>query len=66
MSWRSRDRDTYAGNAIVKALAWAMALGRSALADDSGLEVRALGWGPGDVGPSPPTTGQGSNGSSKG
>jgi len=41
------DRDTYAGNAIVKALAWAMALGRSALADDSGLEVRALGWGPG-------------------
>jgi len=41
------DRGTYAGNAAVKALAWAMALGRSALADDSGLEVRALGWGPG-------------------
>jgi len=41
------DRGTYAGNAAVKALAWAMALGRSALADDSGLEVRALGWEPG-------------------
>ena len=41
------DRDTYAGNAVIKALAWSLALGRPALADDSGLEVSSLNWGPG-------------------
>ena len=41
------NRDTYAGNAVLKAMAWAKALGRSVLADDSGIEVRTLGWGPG-------------------
>lgn len=41
------DRDTYAGNAVTKALAWSSALGRPALADDSGLEVSSLNWGPG-------------------
>lgn len=41
------NRDTYAGNAVLKGMAWARALGRSVLADDSGIEVEALGWGPG-------------------
>jgi len=38
---------TYAENAIAKALFYARATGRCALADDSGLEVAALGGGPG-------------------
>lgn len=39
--------DTYAVNAMLKARAWARASGLPSLADDSGLEVAALGWGPG-------------------
>jgi XTP/dITP diphosphohydrolase len=39
--------DTYSGNAIAKALAYAAATGFLALADDSGLEVSALGNAPG-------------------
>lgn len=38
---------TYAENALLKARAWAEATGYPALADDSGLEVEALGWKPG-------------------
>ncbi|GHV34938.1 non-canonical purine NTP pyrophosphatase [Synergistales bacterium] len=38
---------TYASNAVLKARAWAAASGLPALADDSGLEVEALGWRPG-------------------
>jgi len=38
---------TYAENATVKADAYCRASGRLTLADDSGLEVAALGWGPG-------------------
>lgn len=38
---------SYAENAILKAKAWSRALGMPALADDSGLEVRELAWGPG-------------------
>jgi XTP/dITP diphosphohydrolase len=38
---------TFEANAIKKALAVARGTGRLALADDSGLEVEALGWGPG-------------------
>lgn len=38
---------TYAENAIAKARFYAMATGLYALADDSGLEVAALGGGPG-------------------
>lgn len=38
---------TYAANAILKAHAWAGLTGIPALADDSGLEVRALDWKPG-------------------
>ena len=38
---------TYAENAIAKARFYAMATGLCALADDSGLEVAALGRGPG-------------------
>lgn len=38
---------TYAENALIKARAAARATGLAALADDSGLEVRALDWGPG-------------------
>ncbi len=41
------DSDTYAGNAAKKALAFARASGMVALADDSGLEVDALGGAPG-------------------
>ena len=37
----------YEENALIKARAWANFTGIPALADDSGLEVRALGWGPG-------------------
>jgi XTP/dITP diphosphohydrolase len=41
------DAPTYAGNAAAKALAFARAAGLVALADDSGLEVDALGGEPG-------------------
>jgi XTP/dITP diphosphohydrolase len=39
--------DTYVGNAMLKARATARALGVAALADDSGIEVDALGGAPG-------------------
>lgn len=39
--------DTYAENASAKAVAFAAASGLISLADDSGIEVAALGWGPG-------------------
>jgi len=39
--------DTYAENALIKARAAAEAAGRAAIADDSGIEAEALGWGPG-------------------
>lgn len=39
--------DTYADNAIIKARSYARATGLCALADDSGLEVEALGGAPG-------------------
>ena len=39
--------DTYAENASVKADAFARATGLVSLADDSGIEIAALGWGPG-------------------
>ncbi len=39
--------NTFAGNAAIKALAAARAAGLAALADDSGLEVAALGGAPG-------------------
>lgn len=39
--------DTYAVNAMLKARAWAQASGLPSLADDSGLEVAALGGAPG-------------------
>jgi XTP/dITP diphosphohydrolase len=38
---------TYAENATAKAIAYARASGLPALADDSGIEVAALDWGPG-------------------
>ena len=38
---------TYAENAAAKASAYSLASGMPALADDSGLEVAALDWGPG-------------------
>lgn len=38
---------SYKENAILKAASVAKAIGKTALADDSGLEVEALGWGPG-------------------
>ncbi len=41
------DGTTYASNAWIKARAWAQATGLPSLADDSGVEVRALGWRPG-------------------
>ena len=41
------DRDTFAGNATKKAIEVSRALGLPALADDSGLEVEALGGRPG-------------------
>jgi XTP/dITP diphosphohydrolase len=37
----------YEENALIKARAWANFTGIPAIADDSGLEARALGWGPG-------------------
>ena len=39
--------DTYAENAMAKADAYARASGLLSLADDSGIEVAALDWGPG-------------------
>ncbi len=39
--------ETYAENAAAKAGAFARASGMLSLADDSGIEVAALGWGPG-------------------
>ena len=39
--------ETYAENAIAKADAFARASGLLTVADDSGIEVAALGWGPG-------------------
>jgi len=41
------DRDTFEGNAVKKAVDVAQCTGRIALADDSGLEVTALGGAPG-------------------
>jgi XTP/dITP diphosphohydrolase len=41
------DADTFEGNARIKAVAYARALGMPCLADDSGLEVDALGGAPG-------------------
>ncbi len=41
------DSCSYAGNAIKKAIEWAGVSGMVTLADDSGLEVRSLDWGPG-------------------
>lgn len=41
------DADTFEGNARIKATAYARALKTSCLADDSGLEVDALGGAPG-------------------
>jgi XTP/dITP diphosphohydrolase len=38
---------TYEENALIKARAWARSAGIPAIADDSGLEVRHLGWAPG-------------------
>lgn len=43
------DGRTYAHNALKKARFWAEKTGMPALADDSGLEVRAISWGPGTV-----------------
>jgi XTP/dITP diphosphohydrolase len=37
----------YEENAVIKARSWANFTGLPAIADDSGLEVRALGWRPG-------------------
>ncbi len=39
--------DSYAENAAAKAAAFARASGLISVADDSGIEVAALGWGPG-------------------
>jgi XTP/dITP diphosphohydrolase len=39
--------ETYADNALIKARAAALATGRPAFADDSGIEAEALGWRPG-------------------
>jgi XTP/dITP diphosphohydrolase len=39
--------ETYAANAAAKAVAFCQASGLVTLADDSGIEVAALGWGPG-------------------
>jgi len=41
------DADSFEGNARIKAKAYAAALGESCLAEDSGLEVDALGGAPG-------------------
>lgn len=41
------DEDTYRGNAERKAIAYAKTYNMPAIADDSGLEIRFLGWKPG-------------------
>jgi XTP/dITP diphosphohydrolase len=41
--------ESYEENALIKAREWAKAFGLTALADDSGLEVRALGMAPGVI-----------------
>jgi XTP/dITP diphosphohydrolase len=41
------DGDTFAANALGKARAAAAAMGRAAIADDSGIEAQALGGAPG-------------------
>ena len=41
------DGDSYAANALIKARAGALALGRAVIADDSGIESAALGGRPG-------------------
>ena len=41
------DRDTFEGNAVKKAVEVCQCTGKPALADDSGLEVDALGGAPG-------------------
>ncbi len=46
---------TYEGNALLKATALAAASQGPALADDSGIEVEAMGWGPGVVSARTPT-----------
>ncbi|MDR1885516.1 MAG: non-canonical purine NTP pyrophosphatase, RdgB/HAM1 family, partial [Synergistaceae bacterium] len=43
----AEDGRSYEENALIKARTWAHSTGIPALADDSGLEVRHLGWGPG-------------------
>lgn len=43
----AENADTFAGNARIKAVSYAQELGRICLADDSGLEVDALGGAPG-------------------
>lgn len=43
----AEDGDTFEANAKIKAIAYARATGRTCLADDSGLEVDALGGAPG-------------------
>ena len=43
----AEDAPSYAANAIAKAVAYARATGLRAIADDSGLEVNALGGAPG-------------------
>ena len=43
----SEPHDSYAENASAKAVAYCRASGLPALADDSGIEVAALEWGPG-------------------
>ncbi|HSC89044.1 MAG TPA: non-canonical purine NTP pyrophosphatase, partial [Polyangiaceae bacterium] len=43
----AEDATTFEGNARAKAVGYAQALGRACLADDSGLEVDALGGAPG-------------------
>src|SRR5690349_1169993 len=45
----AEDADTYAGNAILKARFYARETRMPALADDSGLEVEALGGAPGVI-----------------
>jgi XTP/dITP diphosphohydrolase len=47
VSVAEENADTYAENAIAKAQFYARATGMTALADDSGLEVEALGGAPG-------------------
>lgn len=43
------DQDTFEGNALLKARYYADASGRACMADDSGLEVDALGGAPGVI-----------------